>query len=209
MKAGGALARFNNAFTRCCSHACCLPPCAPRVISCVASFSSIRPDVGEVAALSDLRFRLLRKRAGIFFLHMARTWCNAWATMQRLQKGSGPCAWGCSPGVRDLLAHLLVCRMLWGAIETRPECQFEHPWLGWDCAGTSGARAEAPCCLGFVIAVQAYHRRQERPLRSRQEGEQWASVEVEGAFRQLSSANEASGRRIGRRSASFFLSVSQ
>lgn len=161
---------------------------APRVIACVSLFSAARPDMGEVTARIYSCIRALKKGAGIFFLHMARTWCNAWATSQRLQKGCGPCVWGCSPAGRDSLAHLLRCPALWKAIEDRLQTRFSDPLTRIGLGGDNRRAGGAPptSVLGNSLAVQAHHRRQDRVLSSPEDGHRWSVAEVECAFRQLS-----------------------
>lgn len=161
---------------------------APRVISCVSQFSDLRPDMGEVVVLIDTCSRSLRKGAGILVLHLARTWCNAWATMHRLQKGCGPCVWGCSSAGRDSLAHLLVCPVLRQAAETKVEHCLAHPLAraGFGGDRRHGGGGPPVSVLGLAVAVQTYHRRQDRPLNSPEDGSRWAAAGVESAYRQLS-----------------------
>lgn len=160
----------------------------PRVIACVSLFSAARPDVGVATERIDTCIRSLKTGAGIFSLFLSRTWCNAWATSQRLQKGCGPCAWGCSPAGRDSLAHLLRCPVLWAAVEARLHVSLADPMARIGLGGDRPQAGGGPplSVLGISLAVQAYHRRQDRVLSGPDEGARWAAAEVEGAYRQLS-----------------------
>lgn len=160
----------------------------PHVCACLALFSDARPDAATVSDRIDACARALRKGSGIFFLYLARTWCGAWATAHRLQKGSSPCVWGCSPAGRDSLAHMLQCPALWEPIARCLQVRITDPLskIGLGTVGRGDKGGPAWPVLGVAIAAQAYHRRQERIVASPSEGRRWAAAEVEFAYRQLS-----------------------